>query len=158
MKSVVVKVAVSLSLLLLAGASLDLATPSSAAKRQVHSKAPRDRYQIQLKIDFDALSYNGSERVRWINRGNDAASVLYFHLYSNLRPEGPSSSGSDGVNIAESEEPRIEITEVRSATDGAPLTYSIDDHGTTLRVSLSEQVASGKSTEVVIGFKGNVPE
>ena len=158
MKTVVVKLSVSLSLLLLAGASLNLATPSSAAKELAPIEAPRHRYQIELKIDFDALSYTGSERVRWVNRGNDATSVLYFHLYSNLRPDGSPPSANPGVPGAESEEPRIEITEVRSAADGAPLTYSIDDHGTTLRISLREQVASGKSTEVVIGFKGNVPE
>ncbi|MDQ2920658.1 MAG: hypothetical protein M3R52_03435 [Acidobacteriota bacterium] len=158
MKTFVVKLSVSLFLLFLAGASVNIATPSSAAREYAPIEGPRHRYQIQLKIDFDSLSYNGSERVRWVNRGNDGTSVLYFHLYSNLRPDGPPPSANPGVPGAESEEPRIEITEVRSAADGAPLSYSIDDHGTTLRISLSEQVASGKSTEVVIGFKGNVPE
>lgn len=157
MKTVVVKLSLSLSLLLLAGVSPNIATPASAAEELAPIEASRHRYQIQLKIDFDALSYTGSERVRWVNRGNDATSVLYFHLYSNLRTDGSPPSASS-VPDTESEEPRIEITEVRSAADGAPLIYSIDDHGTTLRVSLREQIASGKSTEVVIGFKGNVPE
>jgi hypothetical protein len=156
-KTVVVKLSVSLALLLLAGASFDLAIPTSAAKSATPIES-RLRYQIQLKIDFDALSYSGSERVRWVNRGNDATSVLYFHLYSNLRPDGSAPSVNPAAEGARIEEPRIEITEVRSAADGMPLTYSIDDQGTTLRVSLREQVASGKSTEVVIGFKGNVPE
>jgi hypothetical protein len=157
-KTVVVKLSLSLGFLLLAGASLNLATLSSAARKTARIEGPRHRYQIQLKIDFDALSYSGSERVLWVNRGNDATSVLFFHLYSNLRPDGPPPSANPGLTSAEGEEPRIEITEVRSAADGAPLVYSIDDQGTTLRVSLREQVASGKSTEVVIGFKGNVPE
>jgi len=156
-KTVVVKLSLSLSLLLLAGVSPNIATPTAAAKGPALIESPRHRYQIQLKIDFDALSYTGSERVRWVNRGNDATSVLYFHLYSNLRTDGSPPSASSAPD-RESEEPRIEITEVRSAADGAPLIYSIDDHGTTLRVSLREQIASGKSTEVLIGFKGNVPE
>ncbi len=157
MKTVVVKLSLSLALLL-AGALLNLATVSSAARKTASIEGPRHRYQIQLKIDFDALSYSGSERVRWVNRGNDATSVLFFHLYSNLRPDGSPPSANPGLTSAEGQEPRIEITEVRSAADGAPLVYSIDDQGTTLRVSLREQVASGKSTEVIIGFKGNVPE
>jgi len=152
----VVNVWVSFFFLLLAGIAPGPGTLSSAAKVPTTIEGPRHRYQIQLKLDFDALSYTGSERVRWVNRGNDTTSVLYFHLYSNLRPD--SSSPSDNSGIPESEEPRIEITEVRSAADGSPLTYSIDDQGTILRISLREQVASGKSTEVVIGFKGNVPE
>jgi hypothetical protein len=155
-KVVVVKAWVLFFFLLLAGVAAGPGTPTSAAKVRTMIEGLRHRYQIQLKLDFDALSYTGSERVLWVNRGNDTTAVLYFHLYSNLRPD--SSSPSDNSGIPESEEPRIEITEVRSAADGSPLTYSIDDQGTTLRISLREQVASGKSTEVVIGFKGNVPE
>ena len=159
MKIVVVKLFLALYLLSLAGISPNIATSSPAVKEPTPIDAPRHRYQIDLKIDFDARSYSGSERVRWVNRGNDAISVLYFHLYSNLRPDGsPTSTSASSAADSESEEPRIEITEVRSAAHGAPLTYSIDDHGTTLRISLGEQIASGKSTEVVIGFKGNVPE
>jgi hypothetical protein len=155
-KIVAIKVWVIFFFLLLAGAALGPATPLSVAKIPTAIEGERHRYQIQLKLDFDALSYTGSERVRWVNRGNDPATVLYFHLYSNLRPD--SSTPSADSRVPESVEPRIEITEVRSAADGATLTYSIDDQGTTLRISLREQVASGKSTEVVIGFKGSVPE
>jgi hypothetical protein len=121
-------------------------------------EAARQRYNIQLKIDFDALSYAGSERVRWVNRSDHSVAVLYFHLYSNLRP--PQAYGLAGANShsTETEEPRIDITDVRFAADSAPLTYSIDDQGTTLRVNLREQVLPGKTTEVVVGFKGKVPE
>jgi len=133
-----------------------------AANVQTQSLQPteinRHRYHIQLKIDFDALSYSGTERVLWVNHGDHATAVLYFHLYSNLRPDAGSAPVSGGPQSGETEEPRIEITEVRSGTDGTPLSYSIDDQGTTLRVNLREQIVPGNSTEVVIGFKGNVPE
>lgn len=117
----------------------------------------RNSYEIDLRIDFDALSYSGSERVRWTNRGTQAVSLLYFHLYPNLRSDqSPGVSSNSSLN-AESDEPRLQITEVR-APDGTPLVYSIEDQGTSVRISLREPVAAGKSTEVVIGFKGNVPE
>jgi hypothetical protein len=115
----------------------------------------RNRYQIQLKIDFDALSYAGSERVVWVNRSDHAASVLYFHLYSNLRLDQPASTAPES---ADAEEPRIEVTEVKSGADEKPLTYSIYDQGATLRVNLREQVLPGDLSEIVIGFKGVVPE
>ncbi|MEK6282713.1 MAG: M1 family aminopeptidase [Acidobacteriota bacterium] len=135
------------------------ATPSNNVSQQ-SSEAKSEsvsRYQIQLKIDLDGLSYTGSEQVRWTNNDDRPTSALYFHLYSNLRPDpaGPSTNMS---RSAETEEPRIQITEVRSVANGASLSYSIDDHGTILRVTLAEPIASGRSTEVIIGFKGNVPE
>lgn len=133
----------------------------TAASQTSAPQAPdnlRHRYQIQLKIDFDALSYSGSERVRWVNRGEHAGSVLYFHLYSNLRTEGGAPAEPGTGQLATTEEPRLEITDLRSGVGGTPLVYSIDDLGTTLRVNLREPVPPGSSTEVVISFKGSVPE
>jgi hypothetical protein len=121
-------------------------------------KHERTRYQIQLKLDFDGLSYSGSERVRWINHGDHATAVLYFHLYSNLRIDQPAAASGSASQPQESEEPRIEITHVQSAKDGSQLTYSIEEQGAALRINLREPVASGGSTEVVVGFKGTVPQ
>ena len=135
-----------------------LAAPAFSQSQQSQEATPESipRYRIQLKIDFDALSYSGSEQVHWTNRSDRPTSTLYFHLYSNLRP---AAQGTPANSLAaETEEPRIQITEVRSVASGAPLSYSIDDHGTNLRITLAEPVSSGNSTEVVIGFKGNVPE
>lgn len=112
----------------------------------------RHGYKIDLKIDFDKLSYTGSERVRWVNRGEKASSVLYFHLYPNLRPDQVPLTATDV------DEPRLEILEVRQASDETPLFISFDDQGTTLRINLREPVAPGNSTEVFIKFKGTVPE
>jgi hypothetical protein len=133
--------------------------PGSVTRAQSRPLAEnkRHQYQIQLKIDFDALAYAGSERVLWVNHSTHPSAVLYFHLYSNLRVD-EASTATTGPQSADIEEPRIEITEVRAAADGKPLTYSIDDQGTTLRVNLREQVAAGNSTEVIVGFKGIVPE
>jgi hypothetical protein len=110
----------------------------------------RHGYKIDFKIDFDKLSFTGTERVRWINRGEKSSNILYFHLYPNLRT---------GEQIApETDEPRLDIVEVRAGLDNTPLLTSLDDQGTTLRVNLREQVAPGGTTEVVIKFKGTVPE
>jgi hypothetical protein len=132
--------------------------PIVRAQTSETGQQKRHQYQIQLKIDFDALSYVGSEKVVWINHSDHPASVLYFHLYSNLRIEQTSSPVASASQSGEIEEPRIEITEVSAATDAKPLTYSLEDQGTTLRINLREQVPPGNSTEVVIGFKGLVPE
>jgi hypothetical protein len=116
----------------------------------------RHAYKIDLKIDFDKRSYTGIERVRWINRGEKPSSVVYFHLYPNLRTsDQPAANNS---SVAEIDEPRLDIVEVRAGLDDTSLFTSLDDQGTTLRINLREPVAPGNSTEVVIKFKGTVPE
>jgi hypothetical protein len=87
--------------------------------------------------------------VRWVNRDERPTNVLYFHLYANLRAPAPAEA---------IDEPRIEISEVRAADTNAPLAFALDDQATTLRINLRAPVNAGSSTEVLISFKGNVPE
>ena len=122
---------------------------STTAQPKETLPVERTRYQIELKVDFDALSYSGSQRVRWINRGDKATSTLYFHLYSNLRVEGQSTSA---------DEPKLEVTKVRLAATDAPLPFALEEQGTTLRVNLRESVPVGQAVEVAMEFRGNVPE
>jgi len=118
-------------------------------KPTAHSK-----YSIQFKIDFERLSYEGSERVRWINRGEKPTSVVYLHLYPNIRVNDPES----GVTSSEADEPVLEVTEVRAVQTDTPVYFFLDDQATTLRINLREPVASGAATEFSIKFKGRVPE
>jgi hypothetical protein len=118
--------------------------------------AEKHSYKIDLKIDFDRLTYSGTERVRWINRGEKPTSIIYFHLYPNLR-NGDQPSPANGA-APDADEPRIDIVEVRAGTDDTLLFSQLDDQGTTLRINLREQVAPESAAEVVIKFKGSVPE
>ncbi|HEY2964317.1 MAG TPA: M1 family metallopeptidase [Pyrinomonadaceae bacterium] len=118
--------------------------------------AERHRYKIDLKLDVDHLSYTGTETVRWINRGEKPTAVVYFHLYPNLRATDQTVFGNAATT--EPDEPRLDILDVRVASDKAPLLSALDDQGTTLRVNLREQVAPGGSAEIIISFKGSVPE
>jgi Peptidase family M1 domain len=118
--------------------------------------AERHFYNIDLKIDFDRLTYTGVERVRWINRGEKSSSVIYFHLYPNLRV-GDQPLPTNGA-AQDSDEPRLDIIEVRTGAEDTLLFSSLDDQATTLRINLREPVAPEGTTEVVIKFKGSVPE
>lgn len=135
-------------LAILAVHDLAAQTPTPAAERHA--------YKIEFKLDFDKLSFTGIERVRWINRGEKHSNVIFFHLYPNLRA-GEQFTANNGV-VPETDEPRLDIVEVRAGADDTPLFTSLDDQATTLRVNLREAVAPGSSTEVVIKFKGTVPE
>jgi hypothetical protein len=115
----------------------------------------RTRYQINLQLNFDNLSYLGSQRVRWINRSERSISVLYFHLYSNLRVDSQTAGSASALAP---DEPRLDVTRVRLAGTETALPFSLEDQGTTLRVNLKEPVGPDETTEVELEFKGTVPE
>jgi hypothetical protein len=141
---------------------------SSAAQGQTNASRPppaeqtpaqqveRTRYRINFVIDFDGRSFTGTERVRWVNRDNRPASVLYFHLYANMR--APLQRSVPPATPPAPDEPRIEISEVRAGATNVPQAFSLDEQGTVLRVNLREPVAPNSSTDIEVGFKGSVPE
>ena len=57
-----------------------------------------------------------------------------------------------------SDEPLLEITEVRSVNGTAPISFALDDQQTTLRVNLREAVQPNAGVDIQIKFKGSVPE
>src|SRR5215204_5393512 len=79
---------------------------------QVKKPAERNKYRIDFKIDVDRLSYSGSQQVKWFNRGEKPTSVIYFHLYPNLRADEPEATANSASE--EADEPRLDIVEVRS--------------------------------------------
>ncbi len=115
----------------------------------------RTLYRINIRLDFDARSYEGTESVRWMNRDDRPASVVYFHLYPNMRADDE-RAGATGADAAAPDEPRLEVTEVRAS--GQTLALVPEDDGATLRVQLREPLASGASVELELTFKGAVPE
>ncbi|HEX8719249.1 MAG TPA: M1 family aminopeptidase [Pyrinomonadaceae bacterium] len=145
-----------LPLLLAALCALAASDAPARQSKQAKPAAPprRTSYRVLLDLDFDARRYTGSERVRWVNRDDASASVVYFHLYPNLRAddERPGAQGSQGAP----EEPRLEMTGVRAG--GQPLPYAQEDDGATLRVQLREPVPAGAPVELELSFKGAVPE
>ncbi len=137
-------------------------TQPTRAAQTSEQNAARFRYQIDLKLDFDSRSYTGMERVRWVNRDSKPTNVIYFHLYANLRGDGPRANqpagGGDDAPQAAADEPRLEINSVRAAMTQTPLAYALDEQATGLRVSLREPVPAGGASEIEIAFQGSVPE
>jgi hypothetical protein len=145
-----------LVLCLLIGSAIFLST--SVAHPQTRQPLPlekRIRYRIHLALDFENRSYTGTERVRWVNRGDHATSTLFFHLYPNVRVTGYAPP-TDKTQAAD--EPRLEISEVRAVTKDAPLQFALDDQETTLRIYLPDPVPPNAAVEIDLKFKGSVPE
>ncbi len=135
--------------------------PVALGQTQKQQSAPPDKgisYKIHLALDFDNRTYLGSERVHWTNRGDHPTSTLFFHLYPNMRtPDYVSPTQKNEAGQIVSDEPRLDITEVRAA-DGSSIPFTLDDQQTTLRINLREPVPSNMAVDVQIKFKGSVPE
>jgi Peptidase family M1 domain len=132
------------------------ARQAGAPKESKPEAAARTLYRVSLELDFEARSYAGRERVRWVNRDDRATSVIYFHLYPNLRAEDERPGATPAPDSAAPEEPRLEVTRVGAGSQALAFTH--EDDGATLRVQLREAVPAGASAEIELTFKGTVPE
>lgn len=146
------------------GSLLWVLAASVTVTAQPQSRQPlppekRIRYEISLALDFDNRSYVGIEGVHWVNHGDHPTSTLFFHLYPNLRAPDyvPPATRNDAGQLI-SDEPTLEITEVRTAGNGAIAAFALDDQQTTLRINLREAVPPRGAVDIQIKFKGSVPE
>lgn len=161
LRSIFVALCAACAFVAASSAQTRVATPST--QKSGATSKERTRYRIDLKLDFDARSFTGTERVRWVNRDERAASVIYFHLYANVRggaTETPRATATPDTpdDQASPDEPRVEIGAVRAAATGSALQFALDERATVLRVNLREAVAANASVEIEIEFKGRVPE
>lgn len=156
-----IRVAFCLLLLLLAVVCAGSGVMAQNTARS-SNQPERTRYHITLDLDVAARTYTGTERLRWINSSDRSTNVLYFHLYPNMRPAVQRAAQTSGLAASNPEtvpdEPRLEVTSIRSARTNEPLAFALEEQGKTLRVMLRESVAAGASTEIILEFRGSVPE
>src|ERR1041384_3149151 len=134
--------------------------PTSAQTPKAEPKPSENiNYQINLALDFDHSTYTGTEKVRWINRGDHPTSTLFFHLYPNMRPPGyVASTAKNDAGQVIADEPRLDVSEVNVISSEALPTFTLDDQETTLRVNLREAVPPNQAIERQIKFTGTIPE
>jgi hypothetical protein len=148
---------ISTFVVLAIAASIEAQSANGQTNQTTTAKPDRSLYKIDLDIDFDRLSYTGVQRLRWFNQNDKPTSVLYFHLYPNLRvadqPPGPSPATTPAAD-----EPRMDIVSVRSAASESSLSFGLEEQGTILRINLREPVLPEGSADIEIKFKGTVPE
>jgi len=145
-----------LLLSVLCGSLLPASAQTPKAKPKLNENI---NYQIGLTLDFDNRTYIGTEKIRWINRGDHPTSTLFFHLYPNMRPPGyVASTAKNEAGQVNSDEPRLDVSQVRVVSNDALPTFTLADQETTLRVNLREAVQPNQAIELQIKFKGSIPE
>jgi len=67
---------------LLLTSALAVAELSSADPLPAHARAVAD-YDIHVRLDAEAKTLAGQERITWRNTGSEPVTELWFHLYLN---------------------------------------------------------------------------
>lgn len=121
------------------------------------------RYDITFDLDFEKRTFTGIERIGWTNNRTEPESILYFHLYPNMRVINQQRAEKDSIdseikNTPTNDEPTLTVTEIKTSDTNQTLLFFVEENDALLRVHLPAPIQEGESVEVVLSFKGNVPE
>src|SRR5690606_17930591 len=100
-----------------------------------------NRYDIQVEIDFEALSFQGQQSVAYVNTEDTALDVLYFRLL----PNGGSSYGNGSLEVEQTTVNSQEVSVERSGD------------GLILAVPLPTSLQPDERIQVEFTFRGEVP-
>src|SRR5256885_3444104 len=82
----------------------------------------------------------------------------YTTLFRSRPPGYVASTAKNEAGQVNSDEPRLDVSQVRVVSSEALPTFTLADQETTLRVNLREAVQPNQSIELQIKFKGSTPE
>jgi len=128
-------------------------------------------YDIRVRLDAEAKTLHGEERIRWRNPGGEPVAELWFHLYLNafrnsqstfFRESGGQLRGDrmpqDGWGWVEVSS--LRLADGRDLLPGASYEHPDDDNEadrTAWRVPLPEPVAPGGELELSLEFVAQLP-
>jgi len=112
-----------------------------AARGDLAGLSALPRYDIQVTINLDELTYVGQERLRYTNNEDVALGEIYLRLFPNAKQiYGGGTLKATRVTVAGGQvEPRVER------------------EGTALKVPLPQLLPPGAQIELAIDFEGVVP-
>jgi len=128
-------------------------------------------YELRAVVDPGKHTIEGSEKLRWKNRSDQAVRTLYLHTYLNGF-EGPGSTWMTekarygafrtGVELKPGQWGHIDVQSISQGGRPATMRYVQPDGGpatdrTVLRVDLPEAVAAGGETSLDIKFHDQLP-
>jgi hypothetical protein len=141
---------------------LIIAAPVGAQTTEASAAKSAPSYDLTFNLDPATRTFTGTEILRWTNNDDRPAGALYFHLYPNLRVidarRAQEAEHTRAQTTVASDEPRLEVTDVRVRDSATALVFNLDDAQTTMRVNLRDDVPAGGTVELALAFKGTVPE
>lgn len=129
------------------------------------------QYTMDIDVDAERYTYNGTQRIRYTNNSPDTLSVVYFHLYWNaFKPGsmmdqnvqnngkiGDSRLHKDGVSrlasIPKNEEGAQNIHFIKQ--DGKPLAFEVQE--TIMKVTLAKPILPKSATTFEMKWDAVIP-
>lgn len=109
------------------------------------AEVKRDRYQIEMQLDYGRAAFTARQILRWTNRGDSGVGTLDFNLYPNV-----------GLNLEpEGGDPSLRIFEV--TIPGRQVRWTLRARQTILRLEIEPKVEAGQRVPVTIRFAGRIP-
>jgi hypothetical protein len=113
-------------------------------------------YRVNVRVDTDAKTLSGTERVVYHNRSPDTLPVLYMHLHQNLYAPGSVRNEevevTGGVQLA-----RVAVAgQALAAAQGRGAGYSVD--GTKLGIRPARPLLPGDSVAIETEWSFRIPQ
>ena len=146
------------------------ASPAAADRLPDHAVRVAD-YDIRVRLDPEAKTLDGQERIVWRNPSADAVAELWLHLYLNafrntkstffresagqLRGDRRPDDGRGWTDVTS-----VRLADGRDLLGGMTFEHPDDDNAddrSVVRVRLPEPVAPGASAELDLVFRARLP-
>ena len=124
-------------------------------------------YTMAVNMDIDDYTYEGVQKLVYINHSPDSLKKVFYHLYFNaFRPGSEMAIRQDNAadintrfdidldSIPAESEGRLEVFNLKQ--DGAPVDSESSE--TILEVTLNKPLSPGSKTVFTLEFKGKVPQ
>lgn len=108
-------------------------------------EAGRDRYRIDLELDYGSARYRGRQSFYWTNREDSAVDVLEFSLYPNVGLDLENEGGAGSLLVEE-------VNAV-----GRQVKWSHRAKRTLVRVEFERRIEIGERVEIRFRFEGQIP-
>jgi hypothetical protein len=104
--------------------------------------AHRNRYRIEIDLDYQGAKLNGRETVKYSNMSREDVDSLTFHLYPNF-------------GLTEEDQPSLLVHRITATRQ--ELQFEPQSHQATIRVDLPQKLRPGQRIELTLEFSGRIP-
>jgi len=117
----------------------------SGREVKAYEEDRRDRYRIDLELDYAGARYSGRQSFYWTNREGSAVEALEFSLYPNVGLDLEDDEGAGSLLVKE------------VGAVGRQVKWSHRSKRTLVRIEFERRIEVGERVELRFRFEGRIP-